>query len=77
MSDACGKVPFSSPTVAWRVITAFTKPEHWLKHKEVERPTRAYRCPQCHCWHVTHYNPIRKPRPEPKPWRWPTRSALQ
>lgn len=63
MSEDCGKASYKNPIAAWRVILAFTKPEHWLKHKEIERPVRAYRCRHCHHWHLTHHHPFRKPHP--------------
>lgn len=73
MSEDCGKVPYPNPLAAWRVILSFTKPEHYLKHKEVDRPLRAYRCAQCHQWHLTHQPPPRKPRLALPAWPSPLR----
>lgn len=64
MSEDCGKVPYPSPLAAWRVILYFAKPERWLKHKEIERPVRAYRCALCHHWHLTAQHLPRKPPPD-------------
>lgn len=64
MSEDCGKATYPNPITAWKVILTFTKPEHWLKHKEIERPVRAYHCPQCHHWHLTTQHLPRKPHPD-------------
>ena len=65
---SCGKIPFSTAAMAWRIIVGYAN-HHWLGQKLDERPIDAYRCPQCHEWHITHRKPARRPRPD-ESWHW-------
>lgn len=75
MSADCGKTAYPNPASAWRVILHFTKPYAWLKHKEIERPIRAYQCHRCHQWHLSHLPLPHKPRPVTPDWPHATRSV--
>ena len=50
----CGKVPYPNPATAWRTIRALTSTTALLSHKRLHKACAAYRCQDCHQWHITH-----------------------
>ena len=63
MHRHCGKVPYPNPVSAWRAIRTFTDHTTLFTHKQIHPRCTAYRCEQCHHWHLTHQFPPKRPEP--------------
>lgn len=65
-----GKQCYPNPTAAWRVIKLLTSKSTLRSHKQISKSGgHAYRCEQCHQWHMTtirRREPL-KTRPLPQP----------
>ena len=65
MSQCEGKQPYSKKDAFTKINQRTQGRQHIRRHRP--KSLRAYHCPECNWWHLTHHNARKKKRPPHPP----------